>query len=130
MSSALWRFFPLGYLFTIAIETPILLAGLSERHSWRRRLLAGIWLTACSYPIVTLVLPLVFEDRPRWLYLLAAEVFAPVAECLLFWLAFGSRQDEGKRAIWRDFSAIVLANVASFVGGEILNAWHWFGLLN
>lgn len=130
MSSALWRFFPLGYLFTIAIETPILLAGLSERHSWRRRLLAGIWLTACSYPIVTLVLPLVFEHRPRWLYLLAAEVFAPVAECLLFWLAFGSRQDEGKRAIWRDFSAIVLANVASFVGGEILNAWHWFGLLN
>ena len=59
----LWRFLPIGYLFTISIETPILLVGLSSRHSLRRRLLAGIWLTACTYPIVTLVLPLLLVNK-------------------------------------------------------------------
>ena len=49
-SSALWRFLPLGYLLTILIETPILLVGLSKRHPIKRRLLAGLWLTACTYP--------------------------------------------------------------------------------
>ena len=128
MSTELWRFLPIGYLFTIAIETPILLIGLSQRHTWRRRLFAGIWLTACTYPIVTLVLPLVFEGRPRWVFLSVAEVFAPVAECMLFWLAFGTRQETGKRSMWQDLAVIVVANLASFAAGELLNAWNWFGL--
>ena len=128
MSTELWRFLPIGYLFTIAIETPILLIGLSQRHTWLRRLFAGIWLTACTYPIVTLVLPLVFEGRPRWVFLSVAEVFAPVAECMLFWLAFGTRQETGKRSMWQDFAVIVVANLASFAAGELLNAWNWFGL--
>ena len=109
----LWRFLPLGYLFTIAIETPILFFGLSRHHSKRQRIAAGVWLTACTYPIVTLVLPLLFENYSRATYLLVAETFAPVAECVLFWLAFG------KRATWRDFGAIVLANLASFLLGEV-----------
>jgi hypothetical protein len=54
----LWRFLPLGYLFTILIETPVLLIGLSRRHSIRQRLFAGVWLTACTYPIVVLVMPI------------------------------------------------------------------------
>jgi hypothetical protein len=41
-------------------------------------------------------------------------VFAPVAECALFWLAFG------KEARWRDFVAIVVANLASFLLGEVI----------
>ena len=123
----LWRFFPIGYLVTIAIETPILLLGLSSRHNLRRRLLAGIWLTACTYPIVTLVLPIVFANHSRALFLLVAEIFAPVAECLLFWMAFGQK---GDRSIWRDFAVIVVANLASFGVGEILNAWEWFGLIS
>ncbi|HEY5444456.1 MAG TPA: hypothetical protein VIJ87_08320 [Pyrinomonadaceae bacterium] len=127
--SELWRFFPIGYLLTIAIETPILVIGLSERHSTRRRLLAGVWLTACTYPIVTLVLPLVLVNHSRGLFLLVAEVFAPVAECVLFWLAFGSKEELGTTRMWRDFLAIVVANLASFGVGEILNAWHWFGLV-
>jgi len=127
--SELWRFFPIGYLLTIAIETPILVIGLSERHSTRRRLLAGVWLTACTYPIVTLVLPLVLVNHSRGLFLLVAEVFAPVAECVLFWLAFGSKEELGTTGMWRDFLAIVVANLASFGVGEILNAWHWFGLV-
>ena len=116
----LWRFLPLGYLLTIAIETPILFFGLAPRHPKRHRLLAGLWLTAATYPIVTLVLPLLLENYSRVVYLLVAETFAPVAECILFWLAFGSAAELGKRSMWRDFAAIVLANVASFTAGEIM----------
>ena len=115
----LWRFLPLGYLFTIAIETPILFFALSRRHPPRDRIIAGLWLTACTYPVVTLVLPLLLVDYSRPAYLVVAETFAPVAECILFWLAFGSANEVGKRSMWRDFAAIVLANLASFIAGEI-----------
>lgn len=115
----LWRFLPLGYLFTVAIETPILFFALSPRHSKRRRIFAGLWLTACTYPIVTLVLPLLMENYSRATFLLVAETFAPVAECVLFWLAFGSAAEVGKRSMWRDFGAIVVANLASFLLGEL-----------
>jgi len=108
----LWRFLPVGYLFTIAIETPILFLGLSPPHSKKRRIFAGIWLTACTYPIVVLVLPLLFAER--WLFLLVGETFAPLAECALFWLAFG------REARWRDFAVIVIANLASFLIGQIV----------
>jgi hypothetical protein len=128
--SELWRFLPLGYLLTIAIETPILLAGLSSRHPKSRRALAGIWLTACTYPIVTLVLPLLLADQSRATFLAVAETFAPAMECLLFWLAFGVRAELGRRSMWRDFATIIVANVASFLAGELLNAWGWFGLLD
>lgn len=125
----LWRFLLLGYLVTILIETPILVIGLSSRHPFRRKLFAGIWLTACTYPIVILVLPLLFAPESRSLYLVIAETFAPVAECVLFWLAFGESRHLGRRGMWRDFTAIIVANLASFGVGEILNAWQWFGLL-
>ena len=115
----LWRFLPLGYLFTVAIETPILFFALAPRHPKRQRILAGLWLTACTYPIVTLVLPLLMENYSRATFLLVAETFAPVAECILFWLAFGSAAEVGKRSMWRDFGAIVLANLASFLLGEL-----------
>ena len=126
----LWRFFPLGYLFTILIETPILVLGLSRRHSLKRKLFAGVWLTACTYPIVTLALPLILAQHSRTLYLVVAETFAPVAECVLFWLAFGEREYLGRLCMWRDFAAIIVANLASFGIGEVINAWQWFGLLS
>ena len=128
MPSELWRFFPVGYLVTILIETPILLIGLSRRHSFAARLFAGVWLTASTYPIVTLVLPLLFVNESRWLYLVVAESFAPIAECVLFWLAFGSREDFVRPSIWRDFAVITVANLTSFGLGEILNSWRWFGM--
>ena len=127
--SELWRFLPLGYLLTILIETPILCVGLSRRHPLSRKLLAGVWLTACTYPIVTLVLPLLFNPERRVSYLIVAETFAPVAECVLFWLAFGTRAELGKPSMRRDFITIILANLASFGIGEVINAWRWFGLL-
>lgn len=128
-SSDLWRFLPFGYALTILIETPILVLGLSKQHSIKRRLLAGLWLTACTYPIVVLVMPVLFQNSSRAVYLIVAETFAPVAECVLFWLAYGKSQELGKRSMWQDFGAIVVANLASFLAGEVLNAYGWFGLL-
>ena len=128
-SIQLWRFLPLGYLLTILMETPILCVGLSRRHPLFRKLLAGVWLTACTYPIVTLVLPLLFAPDQRFRYLIVAETFAPVAECALFWLAFGKTEEVGTRVMWRDFLAIIFANLASFAAGEVMNIWGWFGLL-
>jgi hypothetical protein len=58
-----------------------------------------------------------------------AETFAPVAECVLFWLAYGDREQLGTASMWRDFGAITVANLASFLAGEVLNAYGWFGLL-
>lgn len=108
----LWRFLPIGYLFTIAIEAPILFFGLSAAHSKLRRIFAGVWLTACTYPIVILVLPLLIRSEVP--YLVVAETFAPLMECLLFWFAFGGETK------WRDFVAIVIANLASFLIGEVV----------
>ena len=125
----LWRFLPLGYLLTVLIETPILIAGLSRKHPLKRRILAGVWLTACTYPIVVLVLPLLFAQQSRTLYLLGAETFAPIAECILFWLAFSKREEVGRPSMWPDFIVIILANLASFGVGEVLNAYGWFGLM-
>lgn len=125
--SQLWYFLPYGYLATILIEIPVLLLGLSRKLSFKQRLWCGVWLTACTYPIVVLVLPAIFFDQSRALYLMVAETFAPVGECLLFWLAFRSK-DLLERSDWvRCFVAIVLANLASFGLGEVLNHYGWFG---
>jgi hypothetical protein len=121
----LWKFLLIGYPITIAVETPILLLGLSPRHRFGRRLFAGIWLTACTYPIVVLVLP-PLRDYSTTLYLLVAETFAPVAECTLFWLAFGERAERWRKSMWWDFAAITLANLASFCFGELLDALGWW----
>ncbi len=122
----LWRFLLLGYLLTVAVEALVLALFLSRRHPPRRRLFAGLWLTACTYPVVVLVLPPLFADAPRALYLAVAETFAPAAECALFYLAFGGKGSDG--ATWRDFVTIVAANLLSFLLGEVLSAYGWFGL--
>src|SRR5262249_39158215 len=95
-----------------------------------RRLFAGVWLTACTYPIVILVFTqLIDPDKSRALYLAVAETFAPVAECTLFWLAFGSRKEAFRPWMWWDFAAITLANLASFGLGELLHQLGGFGWL-
>jgi hypothetical protein len=117
--SYLWQFLLPGYLFTITIETPILFFGLSERHSASTRVFAGFWLTACTYPIVVLVLPLLLDPTEhRVPYLLVAESFAHLGECALFWLMFGKRQEFGRASMWQDLAAVFLANSASFLIGE------------
>jgi hypothetical protein len=95
----------------------------------RRRLFAGLWLTACTYPVVVLVLPPLFADSTRAAYLVAAETFAPAAECALFWLAFGGERPAHGSSLRRDFAAVTAANLLSFLAGEAAAAYSWFGLL-
>jgi hypothetical protein len=122
----LWTFLPFGYIATIAVELPILWWGLSRRHPSRDRLIAGLWLTACTYPIVILVLPaLMLPEFSRTAYLAVAETFAPVAECVLFWLAYIRRLPPDRISTRRDFMAIVAANLASFGFGELLDLLGW-----
>lgn len=115
-SEYLWAFLPIGYLVTVLIETPILFVGLARHYRWSTRLFAGLWLTACTYPIVVLVMPLCLDAvENRFWYLLVAETFAPVAECILFAAVIGDPKTR-----WRDWPVIVLANLASFGAGELL----------
>ncbi len=121
-----WKFLPLGYLLSVAIETPILCLGLSSRHPWQDRVLAGLWLTACTYPIVFIVLPLeMYPAASRGVYLAVGETFAPLAECMLFWAAYGSRAERWKRSMWQDLGAVVLANLASFLIGDSAGFGDW-----
>ncbi len=134
------RLMLVGYLITIAVETAVLVALLARRHSIRVRVFAGVWVTACTYPVVWLVLPPLFHADQRWLYLLVAETFAPVAECAIFWLAFVRphtlrkqpvtndaeevwEPPPGNRETLRDFATITLANLCSFGLGEVLTGW-------
>ena len=119
-----WIFLPVGYVITVLIETPVLLVGLSRRHPTRDRLVAGLWLTACTYPIVVLVLPAWLVEMHGWswgAYLVVAETFAPLAECALFWLAYGTREEWLRPSMWRDMVTVTLANLASFGIGEVLH---------
>jgi hypothetical protein len=116
-----------GYLVTISVETPVLVALLSRRHSVRVRLFAGVWLTACTYPVVWIVLPALFAGEERWLYLVVAETFAPVAECAIFWFAFIRPLPPDRGATARDLAMITLANLCSFGLGEVLIAVGLFG---
>jgi hypothetical protein len=136
----LWRFLPIGYVLTVLIETPILCLALSRRHRLRDRIIAGLWLTGVTYPIVVITFPLLLGDlefgplSPRGVYLAIAETFAPVAECGLFYLAYirGRHPPEGesspanRRATLRDLAAIVAANLASFGLGELLPVGKFF----
>ena len=125
--AAAWAFLPWGYLATVAIELPVLVVCLSARHPPRDRLLAGLLLTAFTYPVVVCVLPpLVWGPCGRGWYLVVAETFAPLAECLLFWAAFGreSGHDADPRADRRDMLAIVTANLLSFGLGEVWRIWQ------
>jgi hypothetical protein len=116
-----------GYALSVAVEGPILLLLLSQRHPLGARAFAGVWLTACTYPVVWLVLPPLFDGLPRWQFLLAAETFAPVAECVVFWAAFVRGRPADRRATLRDCGVIVLANLCSFGLGEALIARGWMG---
>ena len=110
-----------GFGLSVLIEAPVLMVTLSSRHGWRRRLFAGIWLTGCTYPVVVLVLPtLISVAESRAAYLLVAETFAPLAECLLFWVAFDRVESCPRPTMLRDFAAIVAANLASFGIGELV----------
>lgn len=113
---------------TIAIEAAVLAVLLSARHGRWVRLFAGIWLSACTLPVVWFVLPeLLPRGTPAAIRLVAAETFAPLAECGLFWWACIRPLPADSRATVRDCVAIVVANLASFAAGEA--AWRWLSLV-
>jgi hypothetical protein len=86
----LWWFLPRGYLLTVAVEAPVLLIGLCGRHSIARRLFAGVWLTACTYPVFVLSLSQLLASATSFtLYVVIGEILVAAAECALFWIAFG-----------------------------------------
>jgi hypothetical protein len=118
--SVSWRFLVVGYGLSVLIETPVLLVGLSQRHPLLRRAMAGLWLTACSYPIIALVLP--YLIGPQWVFVLVSEVFATLYEWGLFCLAFPAPPTGFCRDGIRDGLAIVVANLASLGIGEVLHA--------
>jgi hypothetical protein len=105
-----WVWLAGGYLLSVLIETPALWIGLSPVHSRGRKLFAGLWLTACTYPVVALIMPKLPPPYYPW----AAEAFAPISECALFATAF---RDARGRTLLRDCAAIVVANLASFAAG-------------
>lgn len=122
----LLKMMAVGYFLTVSMEIPVLLAGLSRRHTASQRLFAGFWLTACTYPIVWLVLPPLFESR-MW-YLMVAETFAPLGECLLFQFTLGRTNPASRRDTIQDMMTITVANLISFGLGELFNrnvGWAW-----
>lgn len=110
-------------LATMAIETVVLVAILTRRHRLSVRLVAGIWLSACTLPIVWLVLPWFFSSHGSdKAYVVTAETFAAVTECCLFWIAFVRSQRRDKRATAWDMMTILLANALSYMAGGLILA--------
>jgi hypothetical protein len=114
------------YALTVVCETPVLLLALSRRHSLGARIFAGVWLNACSYPVVFFVFPKLIGGDPLTgtelipNHLIVSEIFAPVSECLLFWLAFIRGRPRDRGATIQDMVVVVLANLTSFMVGEFL----------
>ena len=116
----------LGYLLTISLEMPVLLVGLGQRYSVKERLLAGILLTTCSYPFITILFPLIWNPYRQYrTYITVSEIFAPLCECLVFAFFFQRRKCLSLKQRSLDFVVIILANLLSFLWGEWLK---WLGL--
>lgn len=116
-----------AWVATIVIETAVLAVLLSPRHGWWVRLFAGAWLSACTLPVVWLVLPDVLPAALSSAAVIAvAEVFAPLAECGLFWWACIRPRPRNASATVRHWTAIIVANLSSFAIGEA--AWRELGL--
>lgn len=111
-----------GYFLTVCLETPVLLLGLQRKYTLKQKIAAGFLLTACSYPFVCFLIPAMISPyTDRTLYLIVAETFAPVSECLVYWLWLGRwKSNFSDRRLWLDFAVIILANLVSFSMGELL----------
>ncbi len=120
-----------GYLVTVAVEVPVLVAFLSGRHSFLRRLCLGFWLTACSYPLASLTLPSLLPlHTSRALYVALFELIAITVELPLFFAVFpweveGAAPVRGAGAL-RDGLVVVGANACSFAVGEVLRAYGFW----
>lgn len=115
-----------GYLLTISLETPVLIFGLAKVYSLKEKVLAGISLTAFSYPFVAVIFPLVFDPYEHYgTYILVSEVFAPLSEIALFTWLFQKGKELKPKERFNDFAVIVAANLLSYLTGELL---RWLGI--
>ena len=124
----LWLLLIFGYLLTVLIEIPILLAGLPEKYATKETIVNGLLLTAITYPVVIMVLPAIFSAmgiENRILFLAVAESFAPITEVVFFRYLIDQpltgRFD-------REAAVIVVANLTSFLVGEA-GLSHWIGFI-
>ncbi len=114
------------WTLTVLLEGIVLWFALSPVHAPRVRVLAAVWLSSCTLPLVQFVFPLLeLVGWPRSAWVGLAEIFAPLAECLLFGLLIARPSPGGQRASWRDYGAIVAANLVSFAVGEALVSLGW-----
>lgn len=113
----------MGYLITISIETPVLFVGLGNRYSAKEKLFAGAFLTACSYPFVTIFFPMIWNPYEQYTtYMTVSEIFAPLSECAIFAWIFHQRKSLSKKARAWDMFVVILANLISFLAGELMKA--------
>ncbi len=118
--------FARDWALTVLLEGFVLWFALSRQHAPRVRLLAAVWLSSSTLPLVQFVFPLLsVVGWPRAAWVGLAEVFAPMAECFLFRLLIECSPSGEPRASWRDYGAIVAANLCSFTVGERLAAFGW-----
>jgi len=105
-----------GWALAAPIEAAVLFVGLDRAHSRLVRCMVGPASTACTYPILVLVVPAwVDPSRHFAAYGAVGEGIVIALECALFLLAVGRRA-----SALRDCLAIVAANAASFAAGEIV----------
>lgn len=114
-------FLVVGYVITVALEAPVLWWGLSRHHGRSTKLLAIFGLTAATYPGVVLALPPLLVRRFGYAgYVTVAEVFAAVAEALIFHLVIATDHKHSRRYQVRDAVVVVVANVVSFSIGSVV----------
>lgn len=112
-----------GYMLTVLLETPVLYWGLSSRYTANEKLLAGALLTACSYPFVAVVFPLLINPFENYTnYIIVSEVFAPLSECIIFAFLFQRSKKLSRKWQTTDWAVIVLANLVSYLAGELMKS--------
>lgn len=109
-----------GYFSSVLIETSVLLFALAKRYSVKQKIFAGFFLTAYSYPFVLFVFPFIWNPyRQFFIYALVSELFAPISECAVFYLLFHRGKNLSRSLRAKDYAAVVLANLASFIAGIV-----------
>lgn len=120
----------LGFIWVVMVlvQTPVLALGLSRPHTWEVRLLAGGWLSACTVPLLMLVVPYLPEQgwslawglvefrttvcQPQ---VAAGGCLAAVAQATLFYFAFDRDEPLASLHVTQDLAAVLVAFAAPIV---------------
>lgn len=102
------------FAMTLALELPMY-HRLLPLMSFKRKAAAALVVNVATHPLIFFVFPLLLKSLggTYFQYLVAAEVFAPVAEALVLWKAFGV-------GFKRAGTAALIANLFSWGIGALL----------